>query len=91
VKRRLINPSHKPTLLSIAFKIQEKVNIAPKKVLYAFSLHINAVAGWLGTYSGKDSISDISCSLFAGEVGMQRILDLFKEHNLKSTHPRALN
>jgi len=57
----------------------------PKKVFCAFGVHIDAVAGWLGTYGGEDSIGDLSCGLFAGEVGTQRILDLFKKHNLKST------
>jgi hypothetical protein len=57
--------------------------MAPKKVLYAFGVHIDAVAGWLGTNGGEHSISDILCGLFAGEVGVQRILDLFKKHNLK--------
>ncbi|KAF7122791.1 hypothetical protein CNMCM5793_000901 [Aspergillus hiratsukae] len=56
-----------------------------KKVLCAFGVHVDAIAGWLGTYGGEDSISDISCGLFAGEVGIQRLLDLFKKHNLKST------
>jgi peptidoglycan/xylan/chitin deacetylase (PgdA/CDA1 family) len=56
-----------------------------KKVLCAFGVHIDAVAGWLGTYGGEDSVSDISCGLFAGEVGVPRILDMFKKHNLKST------
>lgn len=57
----------------------------PKKVFCAFGVHIDAVAGWLGTYGGEDSIGDLSCGLFAGEIGTQRILDLFKKHNLKST------
>ena len=56
-----------------------------KKAMCAFGVHVDAVAGWLGTYGGEDSVSDISCGLFAGEVGSQRLLDLFKKHDLKST------
>jgi hypothetical protein len=56
-----------------------------KKAMCALGIHVDAVAGWLGTYGGEDSIYDISCGLFAGEVGSQRLLDLLKKHNLKST------
>ena len=37
------------------------------------------------TYGGEDSASDISCGLFAGEVGSQHLLDISKKHGLKST------
>jgi hypothetical protein len=56
-----------------------------KKAMCALGVHVDAVAGWIGTYGGEHSASDISCGLFAGEVGSQRLLGLFKKHDLKST------
>ena len=44
----------------------------PKEILCAFSVHCDAVAGWLGSYIGEDSPGDISRGVFAGEVGMPR-------------------
>jgi peptidoglycan/xylan/chitin deacetylase (PgdA/CDA1 family) len=57
----------------------------PKKVLCAFGVHVDAVAGWLGTYGGEDSVFDISQGLFAGEVGTDRVLKLFEKHGIRST------
>ena len=44
----------------------------PKEILCAFSIHCDAVAGWLGSYMGEDSPGDISRGVFAAEVGMPR-------------------
>jgi peptidoglycan/xylan/chitin deacetylase (PgdA/CDA1 family) len=46
---------------------------------------IDAVAGWLGSYGGEDSSSDISRGLFAGTVGVQRLLKLFDKYDMKAT------
>ncbi|MEN3751941.1 polysaccharide deacetylase [Mangrovibacter sp. SLW1] len=56
-----------------------------KEILCAFGVDVDAVAGWLGSYGGEDSPDDISRGLFAGEVGVPRLLKMFKEKNLKTT------
>ncbi len=56
-----------------------------KDILCAFSIHCDAVAGWLGSYKGEDSPGDISRGVFAGEVGMPRILELFEHFGLKQS------
>ena len=53
-----------------------------KDILCAFSIHCDAVAGWLGSYMGEDSPGDISRGVFAAEVGMPRILRLFERFGL---------
>ena len=45
----------------------------------------NSVAGWLGSYGGGDSPSDIQRGVFASEVGIIRLLNLFKKYKLKTT------
>ena len=52
-----------------------------KEILVAYGVDIDAVAGWLGSYGGEDSPDDISRGLFAGEVGVPRLLNLFKKYN----------
>lgn len=39
---------------------------------------VDAVAGWLGSYGGGDSPSDIQRGMFAGEIGIPRMLRLFQ-------------
>jgi len=56
-----------------------------KEILCAFSVHCDAVAGWLGSYGGEDSPSDISRGVFAAEVGMPRLVDLFRRFGLKQS------
>ncbi|AMG28945.1 DUF2334 domain-containing protein [Grimontia hollisae] len=56
-----------------------------KKILCAFGVDVDAVAGWLGSYGGEDSPDDISRGLFAGEIGSLRLLKLFEKYNLKTT------
>jgi len=57
----------------------------PKEILCAFSVHCDAVAGWLGSYIGEDSPGDISRGVFAAEVGIGRILTLFERFGLKQS------
>ena len=38
-----------------------------------------------GSYGGEDSPDDISRGLFAGEVGIPRLLKLFEKNNIKAT------
>ncbi|EJY7048716.1 polysaccharide deacetylase [Campylobacter coli] len=56
-----------------------------KEILVAYGVDIDAVAGWLGSYGGEDSPDDISRGLFAGEVGIPRLLKLFKKYNIPAT------
>ena len=48
-----------------------------KEILCAFGVHVDAVSGWLGSYGGEESPADISRGMFAGEVGVPRLLELF--------------
>ena len=47
-----------------------------KEIQCAFGVDIDAVAGWLGSYGGEDSPSDIQRGVFAGEIGTPRLLKL---------------
>lgn len=57
----------------------------PTGVQCCISVDIDAVAGWLGSYGGEDSTSDISRGLFAGTIGVRRMLKLFEKYNIKTT------
>ncbi|MFC5555499.1 polysaccharide deacetylase [Methylobacterium iners] len=57
----------------------------PKEIFVAFSIHVDAVAGWLGSYQGEDSPGDISRGVFAAEVGVPRLLRLFERFGLKQS------
>ncbi|MCJ1362828.1 hypothetical protein MMC16_001934 [Acarospora aff. strigata] len=59
--------------------------MAKKRALCCISVDIDAVAGWLGSYGGEDSTSDISRGLFAGTIGVRRLLRLFEKYNIKTT------
>ncbi len=56
-----------------------------KNIHCGFSVHVDAVAAWLGTFGGADSPHDISRGLFAGEVGSPRLLDLFDRFGIKTS------
>ncbi len=56
-----------------------------KEIFCAYGVDVDAVAGWLGSYAGEDSPDDISRGLFAGEIGVPRLLNLFKKYKLKTT------
>lgn len=56
-----------------------------KRVLCGYGIDIDAVAGWLGSYGGEDSTSDISRGLFAGTIGVRRLLKLLEKNNMKAT------
>ena len=59
--------------------------MAAKEILCAYGVDFDAVAGWLGSYGGEDSPLDISRGMFAGEVGVPRLLDLFAELGIRVT------
>ncbi len=56
-----------------------------KEILCSFGVHVDAVAGWLGSYGGEDSPGDISRGMFAGEVGVPRLLQLFDRFGIKTS------
>lgn len=56
-----------------------------KVILAALDVHVDAVAGWLGSYLGADSPCDISRGLFAGEVGVPRLQRLFARYGMRTT------
>jgi peptidoglycan/xylan/chitin deacetylase (PgdA/CDA1 family) len=56
-----------------------------KEILLNYGIDIDAVSGWLGSYGGEDSVSDIQRGLFAGEVGVPRLLSLFKKRKIKTS------
>jgi peptidoglycan/xylan/chitin deacetylase (PgdA/CDA1 family) len=56
-----------------------------KEIRCAIGVHVDAVAGWLGSYGGQDSPSDIQRGMFAGEVGIPRLLELFRRLQLRTT------
>jgi peptidoglycan-N-acetylglucosamine deacetylase len=57
----------------------------PKEVVCGFGVDVDAVAGWLGSYGGEDSPDDISRGLFAGEVGVPRVLNLLDKYEIKAS------
>jgi len=56
-----------------------------KKILCGFGTDIDSVAGWIGSYGGGDSPSDIQRGIFATEVGIPRLLRLFDRYALKTS------
>lgn len=56
-----------------------------KQIKVAFGTDVDAVGGWLGSYGGEDSPDDISRGVFAGEVGVPRLLELFRRNDIKQT------
>ena len=56
-----------------------------KEIVCAFGTDVDSVAGWIGSYGGGDSPSDIQRGIFASEVGIIRLLNLFKKYKLKTT------
>ena len=56
-----------------------------KEIKCSFGIDIDSVAGWIGSYGGQDSPSDIQRGVFATEVGVPRLLRLFEKYDMKST------
>lgn len=50
-----------------------------------YGVDVDAVAGWLGSYEGEDSPCDISRGVWAAEVGISNLLDLFDKYDIKAT------
>ncbi|CAK7238433.1 hypothetical protein SEUCBS140593_010683 [Sporothrix eucalyptigena] len=61
------------------------VPVLPKKktAKIALSVDFDAVSHWLGTGCHKDNnMADYSSGIFAGQVGVYRLLDLFQKHGI---------
>lgn len=56
-----------------------------KEIRVCIGVDVDAVAGWLGSYGGADSPSDIQRGIFAGEVGTARLLQLFERLQVQTT------
>jgi peptidoglycan/xylan/chitin deacetylase (PgdA/CDA1 family) len=56
-----------------------------KEVKVCIGVDIDAVAGWLGSYGGQDSPADIQRGMFAGEVGLPRLVRLFGKYGIAAT------
>ncbi|MGD9892413.1 MAG: polysaccharide deacetylase family protein, partial [Dehalococcoidia bacterium] len=56
-----------------------------KQILATFGVDIDAVAGWIGSYGGAESPSDIQRGVWAGEIGVIRLLKLFEGYQLKAS------
>ena len=54
------------------------MSVSHPRVQVLVGVDVDAVAGWLGSYGGQDSPSDIQRGMFAGEVGIARLLRLFE-------------
>ena len=57
----------------------------PKEIKVIFGVDIDAVGGWLGSYGGEDSPSDIQRGMFAGDIGTPRLLNLFLKHDIPAS------
>ena len=56
-----------------------------KDIKVVYGVDIDAVGGWLGSYSGEDSPSDIQRGMFAGEVGVPRMLEMFRRFGIRAS------
>ncbi|MGD8562369.1 MAG: polysaccharide deacetylase [Desulfarculaceae bacterium] len=56
-----------------------------KEILIGIGIHVDAVAGWLGSYGGEDSPCDISRGVFAAEVGVPRLLKLLDKYSITAS------
>ncbi|KAI0737741.1 glycoside hydrolase/deacetylase [Daedaleopsis nitida] len=57
----------------------------PRKVLIGFGVDVDAAAGWIGSLGAENSPCDVSRGMYAGEVGLPRLLKLFDKYNIKAT------
>lgn len=56
-----------------------------KEIIASFGVDVDAVAGWLGSYGGADSPSDIQRGVWAGQVGTPRLLKLFDRYDIQTS------
>jgi peptidoglycan/xylan/chitin deacetylase (PgdA/CDA1 family) len=56
-----------------------------KEIFVSLGIDIDAVAGWLGSYGGAESPSDIQRGIYAGQVGVPRLLKVFERADIQTT------
>lgn len=56
-----------------------------KEIIMCVGVDVDAVAGWIGTYGGQDSPADIQRGVFAGEVGIPRLVRLLDKLSVPAT------
>ncbi|WAC57525.1 polysaccharide deacetylase family protein [Gordonia sp. SL306] len=56
-----------------------------KKIQITVGIDVDSCAGWLGSYGGQDSPNDMQRGVFAGEVGVPRMLRLLERRDIVST------
>jgi peptidoglycan/xylan/chitin deacetylase (PgdA/CDA1 family) len=59
--------------------------MAKKDIKVGYGVDIDAVAGWIGSYGGQDSPDDITRGVYAGKVGVPRLIKLFKKFDIQAT------
>ncbi|EJF62169.1 glycoside hydrolase/deacetylase [Dichomitus squalens LYAD-421 SS1] len=57
----------------------------PRKILIGFGVDADAASGWIGSLGAENSPVDVSRGIYAGEVGIPRLLRLFAKYNIKTT------
>jgi peptidoglycan-N-acetylglucosamine deacetylase len=57
----------------------------PKEIQCTFSVDIDAVSGFLGSWFGADSLYDIQRGVFSGEIGTPRLLQLFDKFKIRAS------
>jgi peptidoglycan/xylan/chitin deacetylase (PgdA/CDA1 family) len=72
-------------LLYLSHFGSERKEIMAKEIKVCVGADIDAVAGWIGSYGGQDSPADIQRGMFAGEVGIPRLLKLFEKYGIYTT------
>ena len=65
--------------------IQSSVSVRNRKIQILLSIDFDAVSGFLGTGAAPtNNMNDYSSGYFAGQVGVPRLLRLFKKHGISS-------
>jgi peptidoglycan/xylan/chitin deacetylase (PgdA/CDA1 family) len=59
--------------------------VTEKDIQVLVGVDVDAVAGWLGSYGGADSPNDIQRGVFAGEIGVPRLAELFRRSEIVSS------
>ncbi|ARM75370.1 polysaccharide deacetylase family protein [Acidianus manzaensis] len=54
-------------------------------IYVSLTVDVDAIAGWIGSYGGENSLCDLSRGEFAGKIGVKRLLELFRETKIKAT------
>ncbi|MCU1439240.1 MAG: polysaccharide deacetylase [Rhodoglobus sp.] len=58
---------------------------ASKKIQLSLGVDFDSVSGWIGSYGGQDSPADIQRGVFAAEIGVPRLLELFRRRGIQTT------